>query len=267
MAVTKINLKNKLLSLNKHQNSFFISSFPGYIYKLDYPFTFPKLILNLKEPISCLCFQNEKIISGSWHGNLFINEKLISNLNTNIIKAIEIFNNKIFVSCDTKLYILNVDTLQILDCIDTGFKILCMRIIRNELYFGCGVPMLAKYENGFVCLGSNGHETSILGISERNNKIVTCSADQTIRCDNEILIKGNGWIRCIEEFYYADDNFLMKDKEIICKHDDYITGIGKIGNTIVCIGLDGFISVIGDLNVFKEEEDDIDAFLEELKNE
>ncbi|KAM0679165.1 hypothetical protein BDAP_000031 [Binucleata daphniae] len=265
MAVTKINLHSKLLYVLSHNNAFYISSFSGQVCELSWPFNVPKRIININEPISCFIINKDVIVSATWNGNIYKNNSKILNLGNFIIKAMCMYQNKIYIAVDTYLYVLNAENYKIERTIDCNYKILCMGVVCDVLYFGCGIPMLAKWDNGFSIVSRNEHCTSILAISNLNNKIITGSADGTVRCNSKVIYKSEGWIRSLLNEYIADDKKLIKDEKVICTHDDYITGLARVNETVACIGLDGYVSIIGDIACSTAEEDEIESFMKNYK--
>ncbi|KAM0686857.1 hypothetical protein COBT_001911, partial [Conglomerata obtusa] len=134
MAVTKINLHNKILSITSLNNILYISTFTGHLFTLPKPYTTPKIAFKLSEPISAI-IPGSVIYTGTWNGNIYANTTKIHSFGCSIIKAMCSYKNKIYISSDTRLYV-TTSRCEIEKVIEVGYKILCMGVVSDSLYFG-----------------------------------------------------------------------------------------------------------------------------------
>lgn len=260
MVVAKYKLPSKLLTIICNNHTIYIGSFTGQIYIQNSPSYTPKEFIKLNEPVSSLDIFMDSLVIGTWSGNLYQNKNLKLNLGRYIIKAIKSFEDKLFVSHDSFVFILN-NNFEIQKKIDLKCKILCFYIFQNNLLCGTNNNQLIKFEreNALSPLTiETKHLTSILDIDSDGDQLITCSADKTIRKNDICVYEGNNWIYSVTKNAFGDGKNLFINNKLVFKHSDMISGIVETENKIISIGLDGVVAIYSEnMECTAEEEEEI----------
>lgn len=254
----KVFLKNKPLSLCEHDKKIFIGDAHGEIYFTESPFILHKHVLTANAPVSAIAFLDNNMIFSTWDGEVLLFNKIILKsvkLGRDPVKCLTIFDSKIFVSVDKKLFVLDKE-LNIMEKYDTDYKITCMDVVENELVLGLMTGIISKYKNGYIPGKRTRHETNILSVY----KNLSGSSDSTLRNEKEILYSGSGWIRSIyDENLFSSGKDVVFNKEVLYSHDDEVMKVIKIENIIFSIGLDYCYNLYSENGMIytSEEEDEI----------
>lgn len=252
-----IKLQNKALCLAENNNELFIGDARGLIIKVSAPFLITECILTAHAPISSIIFVKDEMFYATWDGLVYKNGKKViqsKKLGRDAIKCMIEFNGEIYVSIDLKLIVLDLN-LDIIHSYDTEYKICCMHKTEFELKFGLITGMISGFKDTYIPASKTLHETTILCI--KND--LTGSADGSLYKKNKILYKDIGWIRSIhnENLFSSGKNVVMSNK-VIYTHDNEVTGVIKINDTIISIGLDYCYKIYKEgIFLSKEKEDDI----------
>lgn len=251
--IRSIPTKHKLLCMSKNNNKLFIGDAGGNIVEFCINTQVPKKFLSYESPISCIFFLGTTLYFGAWDGCISDGQKKIK-VGNNMIKCGIVFENKIFVSVDTKLVILS-PSLDILSSIETKFKVFCMSVYNNTLQLGHSSGFLSTFEESGINLSKSVHDTSIIVLKDG----LSGSQDCTVAKNFNIIYKGSGWIRSIvDETLFSCGRDIIKNNFLLYSHADEITGVERIDNSIVSIGLDRCIKIHEDKFIMnKDEEDDI----------
>lgn len=255
--IKKIQLPNKPLCMCKHNNKIYIGDAHGQVLMIEQPYLHPKILLTLPAPVSSIVFISDIIYFGTWDGEVYsFSDNLLKNikLGKNPVKCMIVFDQKIFVSVDTKLIVLGKD-LNILEKYDTEYKISCMDVHKDTVIFGLMTGMISKYNNGYISGYKSKHDTNILSIY----KNLTGSSDNTLRNELNILFSGSGWIRSIfDENLFSSGKDVILERNILYSHEDEVMQVLKIDNKIISIGLDySYIIFSKDTLISEEEENEI----------
>ncbi|ELA42397.1 uncharacterized protein VICG_00496 [Vittaforma corneae ATCC 50505] len=231
--IRTVKLDNKPLCMVKNSGKVYIGDARGCIYEISHPFMKIKHIFTASGPVSAICFFGSKMFCGTWDGVVYQDLRQLK-LGEKPVKCMCSFNNKLFVSVDKRLVVLD-ENLSIIEKYDTSNKIFCMEEKNGRLYLGLGAGLLASYMGEYEGENKSSHSSTILCM--RNG--ITGSCDCTVRKNDEIAFEGSSWIRSI-----WDGNLFSCGRHVICNnekiytHDDEVVGLLRINNFIISIGLD-----------------------------
>lgn len=231
--IRTVPLSNKPLFLTQYNEEIFIGDARGRVLRLSRPFFNPECLAVVPGPVSTIFFANGNLIYGTWDGILYSKDKEVK-LGEKPIKCGCFFNEKIYVSIGTRLIVLDT-ALRILEQMELKAKVFCMNIFSGKLYLGMSDGSVCTLCDSFSQEQHSDHSMSVLCIKDE----LTGSTDCTIRKNGKITFEGNGWIRNIlSEESFSCGNTVFIDSKAAYSHEDEVTGMTKVGNTIISIGLD-----------------------------
>ena len=252
-----VPLANKPLCMVEYQTELFIGYARGRILKLSDSFLSPKCIAEASGPVSTIFFVNGKLHYGTWDGILYTQNKEIK-LGLNPIKCGCFFNQKIFISIDNKLIILN-EEFKILEKIELESKIFCMDVYSDKIVFGMSNGDVRTFTESLEKNCSNNHTMSILCI--RNE--LTGSTDGSLRKNGDVIFESQNWVRSIfsEDLFSSGKDVFISGKYAY-SHKDEVVGTTKIHDTIISIGLDYCYKIFeNEIRLTAEEENELLSML------
>lgn len=248
--IRTVSLENKPLCLIKNNGKAYIGDARGNVYEILAPFTKISCLLSLPGPVSAICFFNDKITCGTWDGIIYYDKKVLK-LGKNQIKAMCVYKDALFVSVDKSLVILDVD-FNIIKRYEVKNKIFCIEPREDGVYLGYDCGLVGSYSNDSLTEPKALHSSTVLCIKDG----FTGSCDGTIRKNDAIIFQGDSWIKSIvDQGTFCCGNRVISNNEQIYTHEDEITGILKVGNTIISIGLDYCYKIYQKGIIIDEEEE------------
>lgn len=245
-----IKLLNKPLCMVENNGTVYIGDARGNILEMQKPFVKINPIISAPGPISAICFHNEKLFYGTWDGIVYEDKKQVK-LGTNQIKCICVFAEKLFVSVDRRLVVLD-ERLNTIEDIDVGNKIYCMEVRNEKVYFGMDMGIISSYDDRYKDTGKLVHEKTVLCM--KNGFSGSC--DCTIKNENKTIFTGSSWTRSIyNNLLFSCGKDVIENGAVVYKHDDDVVGILKIDGKVISIGLDFSIKILEDKFEIDEEEE------------
>lgn len=280
-----INFSNKLLCLDYTDNYILIGDNIGNIYKYNFLETCDssqnqyitsntkiQILFFCNSPVSCIFIYNNDIFYTTWDGDIYKNDIKV-HLSQEITKALIIFNNLIYVSLEHNIYILNLN-LELLKVLNVPHKVLCFCSTENFIICGFNLPVICVIDTKFnLTTKSVEHDTGILSIKYNNGYIYTGSVDGSLQMydfrdvfgsDNKMKSikilkqKSSKWLRNIfNDKLYCSGNEVIYKNNLIYSHLDQVMRVIMLNKYIISIGLDKKMIFYKELNINKEEEDEI----------
>lgn len=242
-----IPLPNKPLCITSQDDMLYIGDARGTIYSVSYPYLVPRRLLDGHGPVSSIVFLGEQMYFGTWDGTVCTGE-IEKRLGSNPVKCMCACQDRIFVSVDTKLVVLDMQ-LTIVEEYCTENKIYCMDFYEGRLRFGLGTGLLSSYRATYEPAEGSGHETTVLCMKGN----LTGSSDCTLREGGRVVFAGDAWIRSIyDRGLFSCGASVHYNNSLIYSHKDEVVGILKVGDKIVSIGLDYCYCVFEDGDVLDD---------------
>lgn len=228
-----IPLRNKPLCITKNRDAIYIGDAHGSIYSVQFPYLVPQRLRDAPGPVSSIVFLDEEMYFGTWDGAVY-STGAEKRLGSNPVKCMHVHNDRIFVSVDIKLVVLDRH-LAIVEEYSTESKIYCMDFHEGKLHFGLGMGLVSSYGRTYEPARSSNHETTILCMKGD----LTGSSDCTLRKEDRLIFSGNGWIRSIYDHkLFSCGNSVYRDGSLIYSHRDEVVGVLEVEGIIISIGLD-----------------------------
>lgn len=252
-----ISIPYKPLCMIQKDNIIYIGDARGNILILNSPYYQYKMISLADSPISAI-FNHDGLYYGTWDGIVGFGERNIK-IGKNMIKAIYVYKDNLFASVDNNLVILDLQ-LNIIKEFNLPHKIHCIDRIDEKIVFGMSCGFISSFESSLEDIRMSAHESTILSIKGN----ITGSTDGTIRDNIGLINKTSGWIRSIyDKTLYSSGCDVIMEGNIIYKHEDEITGICKIEDLVISIGLDCCIKIYGSQKFSDAEEEELLNLLNE----
>ena len=179
MTITTLKTFTKLLTLCQNEETIYIGDFHGNVFKLDRPYKNYTLVENFDEPVSAIAILKNKLIVGTWKGNIIYEEEKIM-IEEGIINALKVYRDQLFIAVNTTLYVYIEQKIKYK--IDTTHKINSITIHNNSLYCGLNLPFIGivNFYNEIPVyeLLDSYHQAGITAIQFINSK---CTHHPTIK--------------------------------------------------------------------------------------
>ncbi|KAM0681239.1 hypothetical protein GINT2_000437 [Glugoides intestinalis] len=246
-----IKLLNKPLCIVENNGIIYVGDARGNILEIKKPFIKISPIVSAPGPISAICFHNRKLFYGTWDGIVYEDKKQMK-LGINQIKCICVFEQKLFVSVDRRLVILD-ENLNTIEDIEVGNKIHCMDVSDGKIHFGMDMGIVSSYSDRYQATGRNVHEKTVLCMKNGVSGSCDCKIKEN---KNKTIFIGSSWTRAIHNHVlFSCGKDVIENGNVLYKHDDDVVGILKIDEKIISIGLDFSIKILESKFEIDEEEE------------
>ena len=271
MGLRKYRLKNKPICIYMHAGSVYIGDAGGCITSCPYPFAVPVPFLQSTKPspISSICSDGRLVFYANWDGEVAaagMDGSIVctKKIECGIVKCCRSFGTRIFLSVNLRVYALDAH-LNILNVYEMQSKVLCMEMLGQDIYFGMSVPYVS------VLGGSSWmtrHATSILCMRASGGRLLTSSADSTIRgIDGTCVYEGENWIRSLGSGVFSEGRHVRRlggKFESMYSHDADVSGVETYKECVLSVGFDcSFCVYDTETAVFSDEEREIQQLLAE----
>lgn len=229
-----VPLKNKPLCMMEHHDDLYIGDARGIVYVLQSPYCSPRACAEAPAPVSALAqHEHGGLYYGTWDGTVHTGDKS-KNLGTNMVKAMLFVGDRLFVSVDTKLFVLSRE-LGVLEEHETESKIHCMGACGSRVVFGMGRGLVSTYTDAYQPAKKSQHESTILSVQ---GDLSGDTYGKMLR-NAEPIYESDGWVRAIHDAgLFSSGRNVIKDSKVLYSHDDEVVGLARIGGKIISIGLD-----------------------------
>ncbi|KAI4292249.1 hypothetical protein PAPHI01_1523 [Pancytospora philotis] len=227
-----IPLRNKPLCIAVRGTTAYIGDARGNIYTVEHPYTHPRVLRSNSSPVSSIVFADQ-LIYGDWDGTVHT-ENASRRLGRDMVKAMAVFDGRLFVSVDRKLFVLGLD-LAVLEEHDTPAKIYSMDVHGGAVHFGMARGLVASYCGGYHAPVDSGRDGDIISLRSG----CAGSTRGELCAGGRVLYSSDKWIRSVwDESLFAAGPCVLQHGNVLHSHADDVVGVARIDDAVISIGLD-----------------------------